>query len=623
MSTLKSKSKFATFFVGLILFGGITNVDAKSLDYIAVLDEGCKTKTAIQQLESVKTENLTEHIIKISVADDREIETLKQSPCIESVELDKKVRKASYNDPYYELKWYLHNTGQELLFSTGLNNIDIDFPEAQSKLTTKEVKVAVIDTGVDEIAELTGKVLTGYNFVDDNTNTDDVDGHGTFMASMISSKSNNSSGIVGLYEPAKILPVKVLADDGYGFMSDIIAGIDYAISQNAKVLNLSLGGGYSSALNTVIEKAYNQNIIVVAASGNDGMLIDGNNRQSPVGNDGDANWVIGVGSHDNQGNVSDFSNFGSSVDILAPGEEIVGVGVDNIVGVVDGTSIATAIVAGVIAAWEGYYGDLTPSQVHLLLDNYSKQNRINLNDGLISQNLPDGTLLKSTNSGVYLLDNGLKHPITSPEIFLSYNWRWSEIVTVSQSELNSIKDGTVLSMRDGMLVADRGSVYIVENGTKRPIASAQVFLGLGLSWNNVTYPGDMNLNQLPTGPLVSSTTDLTNGMVVVAPGHPVYLIQNGKRHPILDPYIYTSYFRWEELQNVSESVIRQYPVGETVIPQEGEIIADQNSVYIVTKGQRRPFANEKAYIGRGFRWDSVIFPSPFVHSLLPKGDLIR
>jgi hypothetical protein len=609
--------------VGILPLALFASPASANSDYIVVLDEECVSTGFVNVAGVSQSKELSERIMKVTVADQVSVNNLKQDKCLESVEPDQEVKLASYNDSFYNVQWYLHNTGQTVLGKQGISDMDIDFPEAVGKLSTKEVKVAVVDTGVDEISELSGRVLPGYNFVDNNSSPDDQNGHGTFIANLIAARSNNSSGVVGLYEPARILPVKVLSSFGTGLLSDLIEGIDYAIDQDADVINLSLVTGYTTALNTVIEKAYNNDVIVVAASGNDGVNIDGGNRKSPIGNDGSNDWVIGVGAHDNRGNRSSFSNFGNDVDILAPGEGIIGVTIGGSAQYQNGTSIATAVVSGIVAAWEGYYGDITPSQAHSLIDNNDVNGRINLNSALKITDYPDGTLVKSATSGVFLIENGLKHPITTPEIFLSYNWRWSEIVTISQGDLNAIKNGPELKMRDGMLVADSGSVYLVEYGKKRPIASAQVFLGLGLSWNNVTYPGDANLNKLPTGTLINSTQDLTNGMVVTAPGYPVYLIDGGKRRPILDPYIYTSYFRWEELQNVSGAVISKYPVGSTVLPQEGEIIADNGSVYMVSNGRRRPFVSGSVYTGRGFRWDTVIFPSPFVHSLLPKGELIR
>lgn len=592
-------------------------------DYIVVVDEECVSSGSVNVAQVSETEELSDRILKVSVANESVVETLKKDTCLESVEPDQEVKLASYNDSFYNVQWYLHNTGQTILGKQGISDIDIDFPEAVGKLSQKQVKVAVVDTGVDEISELSGRVLPGYNFVDNNSNPDDQNGHGTFIANLIAARSNNSSGVVGLYEPARILPVKVLSSFGTGLLSDLIEGIDYAVDQDADVINLSLVTSYTTALNTVIEKAYNNDVIVVAASGNDGQNIDGGNRKSPIGNDGSNDWVIGVGAHDNRGNRSSFSNFGNDVDILAPGEGIIGTTIGGSAQYQNGTSIATAVVSGIAAAWEGYYGDITPAQAHSLINNNNVSGRINLNTALKITSYPDGTLVKSPTSGVFLIENGLKHPITTPEIFLSYNWRWSEIVTISQGDLTAIKNGPELKMRNGMLVADSGSVYLVEHGKKRPIASAQVFLGLGLSWNNVTYPGDANLNKLPTGALINSTQSLTEGMVVTAPGYPVYLIEGGRRRPILDPYIYTSYFRWEELQNVPASVINKYPDGAIMLPQEGEIIADSGSVYMVSNGQRRAFASGSVYTGRGFRWDTVIFPSPFVHSLLPKGELIR
>jgi len=208
------------------------------------------------------------------------------------------------------------------------------------------VTVAVVDTGVDSThPDLSGKVVAGYNFVANSTNTTDDQSHGTFVSSIIAANSNNGAGIAGVCWACKIMPVKVLDSTGSGSSYNVAAGIDWAVAHGAQVINLSLGASSGvSALQTSVDNAWAAGVIVVAASGN---------SNGPVLYPAAYSNAIAVGSVNSSGVKSSFSSYGPELDLMAPGETVIGAlcgchGYSTGYATGSGTSFATPHVAGVV-----------------------------------------------------------------------------------------------------------------------------------------------------------------------------------------------------------------------------------------------------------------------------------
>lgn len=538
---------------------------------------------------------------------------------------EQKIYLAS-NDTQYNMQWSLKNTGQNILGQAGIANIDIGFdigyPKIQNNVKGK-TKIALIDTGVTTIPETSGQILPGYNVITNNSNATDDNGHGTFISSLIVSTVNNNQGIAGINDKASILPIKVLDADGGGYLSDLIKGIQYAIDQNVSIINLSLASSsYTSVINSIIEQAYQRGIIIVAAAGNNSLNIT-NPAVSPLNNDGSKNWVIGVGTIDNRGVKPSYSNDGLGVDVLAPGEDILGYNKNNALEYRSGTSISTAIVTGIISAWRDYYGTLSPEDAINLIRSTSENRIISMDKAMTRQNYPNGALIRTNNSGVFIVKQGIKRPIIDPIVFLSYYYRWDDISIISQSDFNLIPTGDALPLREGVLIADKDKVYVIEQGMKRPIASPQVFLGLGYQWGNIQFPSQAVLNNHPTGSLVSDITKPPNGSVIYAEGSGAYLIDNGTRRPFNSPYTYLSRYRWNDLMRLPQSVLNTFPVSTDVFPQEGSVIRDEGAVYWVENDTKRPFASPQAFLGLGLSWARVVQPPDIVLNSLRRGAMIE
>lgn len=227
--------------------------------------------------------------------------------------------------------------------------------------------VAIVDTGVDpNHPEFEGRILPGYDFVNrDDDPSDDV-GHGTMCAGIVAAAADNGAGIAGVAFGCRILPVKVLGSDARGSYSNIAKGIRWAVDQGADVISLSLAGSsYSSTLSSAIRYALNHRVSVVAAAGNDGRQ---NRRVYPAGFYG----VISVAALDRQLQRIPMSNYGKWVDVAAPGDSIYSTYPNASYRTADGTSMATAFVAGQAALLKSYFGWRTPpSTIRLRLCQFS------------------------------------------------------------------------------------------------------------------------------------------------------------------------------------------------------------------------------------------------------------
>lgn len=267
---------------------------------------------------------------------------------------------------YFTAKWkpkhiephYLYMTNETDVLNDGTVEIpnDVLFTEYQWNLPiietnrgwnltkgNNDVIVAVVDTGVDlKHPDLQGRLLPGYNAVaPDKKPMDDV-GHGTHVAGIISANVNNHEGIAGMMWGGKILPVKALDSSGSGTSYSVAEGIIWAADHGAKVINLSLGN-YADAnfLHEAVKYAYDRDIVIVAATGNDNTERPGYPAAYPE--------VLSVSATDTNLGRASFSNYGDYIDVMAPGESIASTYPDNQYAALSGTSMASPHVAALAA----------------------------------------------------------------------------------------------------------------------------------------------------------------------------------------------------------------------------------------------------------------------------------
>lgn len=227
-----------------------------------------------------------------------------------------------------------------------------------------------------------------------------------------------------------------------------------------------------------------------------------------------------------------------------------------------------------------------------------------------SNPFPTGTLVKAKNDNkIYLIEGGYKRHIPSPMIFES-RFNWENVILTSVEEVASYPDGEVLGFKDGTLIKDKNSAYVIENGLARPIASAAIFDSLGYKWSNVLPASEYELGLHPKGELVIRTDIHPNGSLVSS-GGPVYLIEGGKKRYIPSPGIFSAQFKGKDILSASKQEVDSYPLGDHVIFPEGYLVADDDKVYLIWGGERRPIGGPVIFESYGFRWGMVKKATPF------------
>jgi subtilisin family serine protease len=229
------------------------------------------------------------------------------------------------NDPGYARQWGLAKTRVNEAWSAGKGN--------------RRVVIAVVDTGVSAVSDLAGRVLPGYDFVNGDTNPADDNGHGTMAAGVIAASGYDGQGVAGVCWACRILPVKVLDAKGEGGYDKIVAGIRYAADHGATIISLSLGAADDdSALRAAVAYAQGKGSLVIAAAGNSGKSTQHFPAAYPS--------VLAVGGVDQADKRYIWSNYGSWVDVAAPGCNVAQKP-SGAIGDFCGTSSATPFVAGV------------------------------------------------------------------------------------------------------------------------------------------------------------------------------------------------------------------------------------------------------------------------------------
>ena len=211
--------------------------------------------------------------------------------------------------------------------------------------TGKGVTIAVVDTGIDyNHIEFKGRIGAGYDFVDGDSIAEDTNGHGTHVAGTIAA-ANDGHGITGVAHDATIMPIRVLDENGAGYLSHAIRGVRWATNNGADVINLSLGGtGYSRAMADAIRHASRRGTVVVMAAGNAGDASPDYPGAQAI------DHGIAVGAIQRDGRLAEFSNRAGShpLDyVTAPGVGIKSTLPGNHYGHFSGTSMATPHVAGI------------------------------------------------------------------------------------------------------------------------------------------------------------------------------------------------------------------------------------------------------------------------------------
>lgn len=301
-------------------------------------------------------------------------------------------------DPEMTKQWYLQRIGMPKVWEM-----------AQS---SEEITIAVLDTGVKgDHPDLQGRILAGKNYINADEPPSDDNGHGTYVAGIIAANANDI-GIAGLASNVKIMPMKIADDHGSIQSTHVIQAINDAVEAGVDIINMSYAGVHPNALEQeAIMDAYKAGIVLVAAAGNRG-------REGwfyPASYDG----VISVAATDADDRRASFSNYGSRIDVAAPGVQIYSTNHKDGYGLEkdSGTSFAAPMVSALAALIKAQRPDWTPAEIEWAIEHGADQReegfwnrnlgygRLNVYDSLQLQSLPT----EASNDEVISLP--MSHPV--------------------------------------------------------------------------------------------------------------------------------------------------------------------------------------------------------------------
>ncbi|HEY9766606.1 MAG TPA: S8 family peptidase [Chroococcales cyanobacterium] len=289
------------------------------------------------------------------------VRELSKNTEIRSAELSSKAFiDMKVNDPKAKDQWSLEK---------------ISLPQAWDvTMGEASVKIAICDSGVDlDHPDLKDKIVPGYNVLDPKALPRDDGGHGTHVAGIVAASTNNGVGVAGIAAKCSIMPVKVLGEKG-GSEATIAEGIVWAADHGADVINTSLGiHQESKVIEDAVKYALAKNVVFVASAGN-------NNQNEAIHLPSTVDGVIEVAATTSSDEKAKFSNWGQKLSVAAPGQKILSTfptykvslndsGYTKNYAVLDGTSMASPLVAGLAALIRSKHPGMKPAEVKKIIEN--------------------------------------------------------------------------------------------------------------------------------------------------------------------------------------------------------------------------------------------------------------
>jgi thermitase len=269
---------------------------------------------------------------------------LARNPHFKFAELDHAVAPGLVvNDPYAGSQWHLGKVGAGTAWDSSQG---------------AGVTIAILDSGVDAgHPDLAGRVVAGWNFYDNTSNTADVMGHGTKVAGAAAAATNNGTGVAAIAGQASIMPIRITDSAGYAYWSTLAQGITYAADRGARIANASFAASGSSAVQSAAQYMKNKGGLVFISAGNDGAQL----AIAPT------TALITVAATDSADVRTSWSNYGEVVRLAAPGASIYTTVKGGGYGAASGTSFSAPIAAGVAALVMASRPSLSSSEVETLL----------------------------------------------------------------------------------------------------------------------------------------------------------------------------------------------------------------------------------------------------------------
>ncbi len=425
------------------------------------------------------------------------------------------------SDPLYPEQVYLDqinieeawdiSQGQGVIVAIIDSGVDIDHPDLEFNIWINQDEIP--DDNIDNDQNGYVDDVHGWDFltdsadpnpkIEENYNVASIN-HGTALAGLIAAVANNNKGITGVAFKSKIMPIRIMDHVGDGNVADLISAIEYAVNNGADIINLSIVGyDFTSDITEAIEWAHRQDVVVVTSSGNmtqdayDGIDLDFLPAYPACCGDNDGNnIIIAASAVDSQDVRAAFANYGSCIDLTAPGQGLMSLGyydpdqpnfADYYSYDLNGTSFSTALVSGVAALVKSKDPDLGSEQVIEAVVNYTDDisdknpeyledlgtGRLNAQQSLEAEmQFQLGKLVKLANdSAVYYVDTkNIRHLFPNQFVFFSWygnNWAAQPIALITQSQFDSLEVGDNIRIRPGtnlIKYSNSPKLYIVNTG---------------------------------------------------------------------------------------------------------------------------------------------------------------
>jgi len=677
----KTNFKIFTALIAAIIVSNFTPLQAHGAD-AGVLIVKIKSASDLMKLQTYgETELLFNNVYRLATSYQLSATVLLQQSWVEFAEHDQIVKTTvNADDPLFVLdtaeqdkQWYLpkikvHQAWEKTtgspqitvaIIDTGINALHEDLNDGRVGRGFVTYCQNLSPAKDNCLTRVTGEIVAGVNS-DDN-------GHGTIIAGLVGAIPNNGKGIAGVNWNVKLMPIKALDSKGEGLVSDVSQAIKWAADNGARVINLSIGWQGLPGMQVLQESisyAFNKGVLVVAAAGNDGATSGGNLNVSPISpvcTDGGQNMVIGVAALDINDRKAVFSSFGSNcIDISAPGTANY-VSKENSRGIIStyydpakptrnnlyiyasGSSVAAPLVAGVAALTMATFPDWDLKAVRERIiasaDNIDALNMTNCDSGSCGRHLGSGrinaykavsssqlfsagTVVKSPSGATYLIEKGLKRPVSE----YVFRGRFGGVVLVQaeQAEIDAVPEGRPLPPVEGTMIKEPGvpTVYIIEQEKRLPL-SYLAFSSRGLRFENVATLSAEEIAGYDQGP---DAPVLDGALIKDANSPAVYILNNNYRQLI-------SYFVFKgrgldarPIAILSLEELEKYQINPNLYPpMDGLLIKGGSSptVYLVENGARKGM-NYEAFINRGYKFSEVqVLPQSEVDQYQLGADIIQ
>ncbi|MFC1671206.1 S8 family serine peptidase [Spirochaetota bacterium] len=325
------------------------------------------------------------------------ISELRKNPDIILAEPDYKLKANIIpNDPYFNdlwgvkrinapEAWPINDGSRNIIVAVIDTGVDYNHPDLAQNIWINRGEIP--NNGIDDDSNGYIDDYYGWDFAYNDSEPDDVYGHGTHCAGTIGAVGYNSTGVIGISPVVSIMSLKFLGDDGGGWTSDAVRAIEYAIDKGAHVLSNSWGGGgYSLALETAIQTAGMNGITFVVAAGNEDANID---QYTSYPSNYNSSNIISVGASTQSDSKAYFSNYGkNNVDIFAPGVDILSTFPGYSYKSWQGTSMACPHVSGTAALMLSENPGLTPDLIREIMmrnsDKVSYMENLSVSGGIVN-----------------------------------------------------------------------------------------------------------------------------------------------------------------------------------------------------------------------------------------------